>query len=144
MVQLAYFDTSLLVKRYVPESGSDELETYLCGQQPRLMVSELSRLELTSTLQRKMRERVLTLALFNAMQHQADEDLLSGAIELAALEGQVISKGLILMRTLKQTVATLDAIHLATALVHNADLFLTNDKQLARAALEAGLQVWPA
>ena len=37
----------------------------------------------------------------------------------------------------------LDATHLATALVHNADMFLTNDKQLARAALETGLQVWP-
>ncbi len=143
MTLLAYFDTSLLVKRYVPEVGSNELETYLCSKQPHLMVSELSRLEFTSTLQRKMREGVLTQALVDAMQRQADEDLLSGVIEMTALDSQIISKGLTLMRTLKQAVATLDAIHLATALARKADMFLTNDKQLARAALETGLQVWP-
>lgn len=143
MTLLAYFDTSLLVKRYVPEVGSNELETYLCSKQPHLMVSELSRLEFTSTLQRKMREGVLTPALVDAMQRQADEDLLSGVIEMTALDSQIISRGLTLMRTLKQAVATLDAIHLATALARKADMFLTNDKQLARAALETGLQVWP-
>ena len=143
MTLLAYFDTSLLVKRYVPEVGSNELETYLCSKQPHLMVSELSRLEFTSTLQRKMREGVLTQALVDAMQRQADEDLLSGVIEMTALDSQIISRGLTLMRTLKQAVATLDAIHLATALARKADMFLTNDKQLARAALETGLQVWP-
>ena len=143
MTLLAYFDTSLLVKRYVPEVGSNELETYLCAKQPHLMVSELSRLEFTSTLQRKMREGVLTQALVDAMQRQADEDLLSGVIEMTALDSQIISRGLTLMRTLKQAVATLDAIHLATALARKADMFLTNDKQLARAALETGLQVWP-
>ena len=144
MTSTAYIDTSLLVKRYVPEIGSDELDQFLCDTQPHLLVSELSRLELASTLARKRREGQFTQRQLDVMQHQADEDLLSGSIEVALLQGQVISRALSLMRSLKQPVATLDAIHLATALLQSVSLFMTNDQQLARAATEAGLTVWPA
>jgi len=140
----AYIDTSLLVKRYVPELGSDELDQYLCDTQPLLFASELSRLELASTLARKHREGLLTRPNLDAMHRQADADFLSGSISIVKLESQVLKRGLELMHTLAQPIATLDAVHLATALLDSADLFMTNDRQLARAALESGLEVWPS
>ncbi len=138
----AYIDTSLLVKRYVTEPGSDELDTYLFDTQPTLYISEFTRLELTSTLARKQREGRITKMHQADLRQQADEDVLSGTLKLVSLDSSVIRQGLNLMQTLEQALATLDAIHLASALRQNVDIFMTDDKQLARAANEAGLQVW--
>lgn len=140
----AYIDTSLLVKRYTPELGSNELDAFLCEAQPLLFVSELSRLELASALARKRRDGLLSTQTHDTVNRQADADFFSGSIEVVRLETQVIQRALELMRTLTQPVATLDSVHLATALLDRATLFMTNDRQLARAALESGLQVWPA
>ena len=142
MQQATYIDTSLLVKRYVTEPGSDELDAYLLDMQPSLFVSELSRLELASTLARKQREGRMTKLHHAALRQQADEDVLAGSLRLIQLESSVIRQGLSLMSTLDQAIATLDAIHLASALHQGVEVFMTDDKQLGRAALEAGLQVW--
>lgn len=138
----AYIDTSLLVKRYVTEPGSDELDAYLFDTQPTLFISELTRLELASSFARKQREGRITKAHQAALRQQADEDVLSGMIKLISLENSVIRQGLALMHTLEQAIATLDAIHLASALKQGVDIFMTDDKQLGRAASEAGLQAW--
>lgn len=142
MQQMVYIDTSLLVKRYVTEPGSDELDSYLLETQPTLFVSELTRLELASTFSRKQREGRMSKTHQAALQQQADEDVLSGTLRLVHLQNSIIRQGLTLMQTLQQAIATLDAIHLASAMHQNVEIFMTDDKQLARAALEVGLQVW--
>lgn len=138
----AYVDTSLLVKRYVTESGSEELDSYLFDTQPTLYINEMTRLELTSTFARKQREGRITKMHEVALRQQADEDVLSGMFKLVGLDSSVMRQGLNLMQTLSQALATLDSIHLASALKQDVDIFMTDDKQLARAAIEAGLQVW--
>ena len=140
----AYIDTSLLVKRYTPELGSRELDEFLCQTQPALFVSELSRVELASALARKNRDGLLDAQKLQAVHEQANADFLSGTIEVVRLESHVVQRAYELMRSLAQPVATLDSLHLATALLDNAALFMTNDRQLARAAVESGLIVWPA
>ncbi len=140
----AYIDTSVLVKRYVSEPGSDELDSFLVSAQPDLLVSELTRLELASTFGRKFREARLTSTDLDRLQIQADADLLSGRIEVVMLHGDVVQRALSLMRGLAQPLATLDAIHLASALAQHVDVFMTNDQQLSRAAAEAGLATWTA
>ena len=142
MQQQAYIDTSLLVKRYVTEPGSDELDNYLLGTQPTLFVSELTRLELASTFSRKQREGRMSKNHQAALLLQVDEDVLSGTLRLVHLQNTIIRQGLTLMQTLQQAIATLDAIHLASAMHQGMEIFMTDDKQLARAATEAGLQVW--
>lgn len=138
----AYVDTSLLVKRYVTESGSDELDSYLFNMQPTLYISELTRLELASTFARKQREGRITKTHAATLRQQADEDVLSGMFKLVGLDSSVVRQGLHLMQTLSQALATLDSIHLASALKQGVAIFMTDDKQLALAANEAGLQVW--
>jgi uncharacterized protein len=140
----AYIDTSVLVKRYVSEAGSDALDSFLVTAQPELVVSELIRLELVSTFGRKCREGRVTSADLDKLQIQADADLLSGRIELVSLRGDLLQHALGLMRRLVQPLATLDAIHLASALSEHVDIFMTNDQQLSRAAAEAGLATWTA
>ena len=140
----AYIDTNVLVKRYVSEPGSDALDSFLMTAQPDLIASELIRLELVSTFGRKCREGRFTSADLDKLQIQADADLLSGRIELVSLRGDLIQRALGLMRRLVQPLATLDAIHLASALTQRVDVFMTNDQQLTRAATEAGLATWMA
>ena len=140
----AYIDTSVLVKRYVSEPGSDALDTFLVTAQPDLIASELKRLELVSTFGRKCREGWFTSSDLDKLQIQADADLLSGRIELVNVRGDLLQQALDLMRRLVQPLATLDAIHLASALSEHVDIFMTNDQQLSRAATEAGLATWTA
>lgn len=140
----AYIDTSVLVKRYVSEPGSDALDTFLVTAQPDLIASELIRLELVSTFGRKCREGWFTSSDLDKLQIQADADLLSGRIELVNVRGDLLQQALDLMRRLVQPLATLDAIHLASALSEHVDIFMTNDQQLSRAATEAGLATWTA
>lgn len=142
MEPTAYIDTSVLVKRYVTEPGTDVLDTYLFDAQPFLFISELTRLELTSTLARKQREGRISAEHRAALHQQADADVLSGIVKLVILDSQIIRQALTLMHRLTQPVATLDAIHLASALHQSVEIFMTDDKQLARVAREAGLQVW--
>ena len=140
----AYIDTSVLVKRYVSEPGSDALDTFLVTAQPDLIASELIRLELVSTFGRKCREGWFTSSDLDKLRIQADADLLSGRIELVNVRGDLLQQALDLMRRLVQPLATLDAIHLASALSEHVDIFMTNDQQLSRAATEAGLATWTA
>jgi len=139
----AYLDTSLLLKRYLPEEGASELEAFLLDTQPELVASELARLELLSTLGRKYRDGHMRAEVIPHVQHAADIDFLHGAIRLLRLGSEVVRESLRLLQTLRNPVATLDCLHLATAIQASVELFMTNDRQLARAATECGLQVWP-
>lgn len=138
----AYIDTSVLVKRYVCEPGSDALDSFLVTAQPELIASEMVRLELVSAFGRKCREGRFPRSDFDKLQIQVDADLLSGRIELVTLHREVLQQALKLMRGLAQPVATLDAIHLASAMAQHVDVFMTADQQLGRAATEAGLATW--
>lgn len=139
----AYIDTSVLVKRYLPEAGASELEHFLLSTQPELVASELVRLEFLSTIGRKHREGQLRTEVIPQVQHAADLDFLHGSMRLLRVGSDVVRDALRLLQTLQNPIATLDSLHLASALQASAELFMTNDRQLARAAAECGLQVWP-
>ena len=140
----AYIDTSVLVKRYVSEPGSEALDNFLVTAQPELVDSELVRLELASAFGRKCREGRFPGTDLDKLHIQVDTDLLSGRIELVMLHRDVLQQALNLMRRLAQPLASLDAIHLASAMAQHVDVFMTADQQLSRAATEAGLATWPA
>ena len=143
MGPVTYIDTSLLVKRYLPEVGSDELEARLLTEQPQLVVSELVNTEIISTFRRKERQGLIERSFANAAHARFLTDLQSNAIESLPLSEHVVQKASSLLLDLRSPLATLDALHLATALIHEAKFFFTSDIQLSRAAHEAGLSVWP-
>jgi predicted nucleic acid-binding protein len=137
---LAYVDTSMLVKRYLPELGSDEFEARLLAEQPDLLVSELVQPELTSALRRRVRQGHIDADYLESFQ----QDLRRSAIRLSRLDSACLQRASALLRKLHAPLATLDALHLATALEHACDMLFTSDLQLARAASEAGLSCWPS
>lgn len=136
----AYFDTSVLVKCYVEERGTPEAVS-LIGRHA-VLSSALAPIELTSALRRQeasggltRRQRAHALARSRVDRvHwtllEVDIHVLARAEALAGIE----------------PVGTLDALHLASALVFQAETnlrppFITGDAQQRRAAEALGLDV---
>jgi uncharacterized protein len=137
---LAYFDTSVLVKRYVEEPGSDHARRLM--RRYRLLSSVITSVEAVSALSRRHRVGELARNHFDAIIVRMHADLLYwDMVELGAgvLEGAE--------RLILQTpVRTLDALHIASALVlqmeSGASLpFVTADARQREAADYAGLKV---
>jgi len=126
-----YFDTSAVVKLVVAEDHSDE--TYRLWQQPD--ATGISSALLKAELLRAVRDQ-------DAEIKQRARHVLS-AINLVAVTDSVLE----LAATLDPSVLrTLDAIHVASALLVGDDLagVVTFDVRMAQAAANQGLRVLPA
>jgi predicted nucleic acid-binding protein len=141
---IAYLDASALVKRYVAEAGSGQVEA-LIGAAQAIGTAVLSRAEVASALGKAARVGLVTraaalkaLEAFNAdwehlIRLQFGEPLAARAAALAwgyGLRGY-------------------DAVHLATALswreaLGEAVAVATYDRELWRGARASGLVPWPA
>jgi predicted nucleic acid-binding protein len=141
---ILYLDSSALVKRYVREAGSTEVEE-LIAQADAVGTGLISRAEVAAALARALRLGYLgrddaeaALQVFHAQWHrlarlQLTEPLLARADALAWEHG----------------LRSYDAVHLAAALHWQETLgelvtLATFDRELWRAGQRAGLSVWPA
>jgi uncharacterized protein len=141
---IAYLDASALVKRYVAEAGSPEVEA-LIGSAQVAGTAVVSRAEVAAALAKATRVGLFTreaaakaLEAFNAdwehlVRLQMGEPLVARAAALAWEHG----------------LRGYDAVHLAAALVWRETLgepvtVATYDRELWRGAQASGLQPWPA
>lgn len=128
-----YVETSALLKRYVQEPESDDSQSILSAHSHRIT----SRITITETLI-NLRKRLSTAEFAIASKlFQTDInafDVVEFDAELS-LQASEVAAG--------NSLATLDSIHLASALrVKSPQLaFLTYDKRLANSARKSGLRV---
>ncbi len=137
---LAYFDTSALVKRYVQEAGGPAARALLRRHQ--VMSSAVAPVELMGALTRRrsageIEDRSLDAALSRIRDDRSSWTL----VEVAAL---VLARAEDIVRT--TSLRTLDAIHVASALVVQASIgaplrFVTADARQRDAAASLGLGV---
>lgn len=137
---LAYFDTSALVKRFITEAGTDEVEAFLMAQSHQYVLSSLSLTELKSVLQRRKRESQISAEVVRLIQQQVMLELARGSWNYLAIAEPILVYAGELIEQLKSPLGTLDAIHLACAKTAGCELMLSADRQLLHAAHEAGLQ----
>lgn len=118
-VRWAYFDTSVLVKRYVKEEGSIAARHLL--QRYRLLSSAIVPVEVLSALSRRRMAGELTPRDFLAIRTRLHKD--RSYWELVEVGAIVLSK----VEELVQTVGlrTLDALHVASALTFQSASGLT-------------------
>jgi predicted nucleic acid-binding protein len=139
-----YVDASALVKLYVPEPGSDELNRTLEGRRD-LLVSDLALAEVVSSLARRRREGAIGAAavarLYRTLLAHV-EDHVFRRLELFAATHREAEKLLLSVGTVPLRAA--DALHLALAMGDEAGTLLTYDTRLAAAASAVGLWVHPA
>ena len=141
---IVYLDASALVKRYVAEAGSAQVESLIAGAQA-IGTAVVSRAEVAAALARAARVGLIkrdaamkALAAFNAdwehlIRLQLGEPLAARAATLAWEHG----------------LRGYDAVHLATALLWRETLgeavtVAAYDRELWRGARASGLLPWPA
>jgi len=139
-VPLFYIDTSALVKRYHVELGSDQMDRLFADPAASLVTANLAITELTSALDRKCQDGVLTREGLTQILSVAAQDLLA-EFWLLELDRAHIrwSQHLILQHHLR----TLDALHLAVILsikeLH--PVLVSADARLMQAADREGIEL---
>ena len=136
-----YVDTSALAKRYLAEAGSAEFEVFLAGQSDECVICPLGAMEFESLLQRLLRQRLIDRDYALQARRDFSSDLASAVWSMRGFEVASIARGTELLRELSSPLATLDALHLASALELSCDALASGDQQLLRAAEECGLTV---
>jgi predicted nucleic acid-binding protein len=136
----AYFDTSVLVKRYVQENGSDQAKTLL--NKHRFLSSRLALVEAASTFRRRRDSQDLDARHFAAILKRFDAD--REHLELIEPTREVLERAEKLVRERK--IRSLDAIHIASTLCFkdstNARIpFITGDGDQRQAATDLSLEV---
>ena len=131
-----FFDTSAWVKRYVEESGSDEVEL-ICQQADDVILSILCVPETISTFSRLLREKKLTKSMFSELKHIFAEEIED--VKFINITPDVINKSAELLQN--YFLRTLDALHIACALNTQIDLFVTSDLRQKDATQQLGLKV---
>jgi predicted nucleic acid-binding protein len=134
-------DSSALVKLFVPEPESDDLNRALAGLTD-VIVSDLALTEMASAVGRRTREQRLTREEAQRLYREAAK--LHGASRHAELTPPIHRRAERLMLSLAMPLRALDALHLATALDAEAATVVTFDPRLRDAAASQGLFVAPA
>ena len=129
-----YVDSSALIKRAVAEAESETLERVLerhAEAADALVSSTLAWIEISRALRARLDGES------HEVVNEAIDDALAGIAE-RAITPDVVS---LARRIEPNLLPTLDAIHLATAVLLDVDVVLTYDERLALAARHNGLAV---
>ena len=136
-----YLDTSALLKWYVPEAGSEELEAFV-RRADDLVVSRLVVVECRCALARRRRNRMLDRAAEEDAWRLLREDLANGYLRMLPLSDTRLIEALELIERLTMhPLRTLDALHLASAIAAQSTRLATADRVMAAAGEALGLEV---
>jgi len=133
---VVYLDSSALVKRYINEKGSDRI-VEIGREANEIVMSVLCVPEVLSAGNRLKREAKIKLEHYMTIKNELSEDIREAT--LIDITNEIIQTAI---HCLEQNVLrTLDALHIATAIVYKCDLFVTSDSRQEEAALLMGLRV---
>ncbi len=138
-----YLDASALVKLYLPEPGSDELDAVLLGRSD-LMTSDLAVTEIVSAISRRRREGVLPASSCARLHRKILADIESGFYSRCDLMPEVHREAERLLLAIDDvSLRAADALHLALAGLSGAAAIVTYDMRMAEAATRIGLNSLP-
>ena len=129
-----FFDSSAFAKRFVDESGSDDVEA-LCDSTTTLGLSVLCVPEILSALNRRLREGAIVRRQYAMAKRRLFDDVRDA--EIVNLTGRVVMSSVDVLE--EGPVRAMDALHIACALEWGAELFVSADLRQLRAAETAGL-----
>ncbi len=124
-----FFDTSTLAKRYVLEEGTAELNALLL-ETDIIVVAPIFLVEFFSLAHRRVRKREIKPEQYVEIKAQIHDDIAS--FEHVTWDNRLLEISLALVE--KYPLASLDSIHLASALMFQPDLFVTSDTDLYKHA----------
>ena len=122
---LIFIDTSSLVKRYIEETGSPEVDQ-LFSEQNDIVIASITSLEIRSALNRKLRENTISKDTYDKALGFWKDDI--EVFDFVPFDSIVIDKAAELIES--HGTRTLDAIQMGSALVSNPDRIVTSDRQM--------------
>ena len=125
----AFFDTSAYAKRFIFEAGSEEVEK-ICMNSDELGLSLIYFPEIISALNRRKREKNITEREYHGIKFRIDAE--SQDISLVDLNYDVLQETMYLLENF--SLRALDSIHIASAVIWKADIFVSADKRQLDAA----------
>lgn len=133
---ISFFDSTAFAKRFIEESGSDDIEK-LCFESESIAVSSICFPEIISALNRRLRESSISKKDYLLIKERLVEEF--EHVEIINVVPAVIAKSIVLLE--RNSLRTFDAIHIASALLWKPDLFVSSDKRQILAAKKAGMKV---
>ena len=131
-----FFDSSALAKRYVNEAGTAEVLEW-CDKATELALSVIAVPELISAFRRLVREGRLNESQYARLK----ADLLADLVDALVCETspQVVQRAIDALEA--ESIRGMDAVHVGSALVCGADVFVSADARQCAAAEHFGLRV---
>jgi len=140
-----YADTSFVASLYLPDANSPLAAAVMKRARFPILLTPLGEVELTNALYLRVFRRELAARQVHAAQAMFRGDVAEGIFELKPLSSGVFEKAILLSRKQTPRLGTraLGVLHVAAALLHQADTFLTFDRNQGRLAEDEGLRVLP-
>ncbi len=136
-----YIDTCALVKRYVHEPSSQAFDDFVAASDDEFVLSPLTLVELQSVLMRRLRQREFDRVYLRRLRALFNSDMRAALWVVRPFPTEAFAEAARLIEELDVPLATLDALHVASAKILGCKRFATADAQLARAAQRCGLAV---
>ncbi len=124
-----FFDSSAFAKRYIEETGSAVADE-ICMAADHLGLSVICLPEIISALNRRLREKILAREQYALAKQRLSEDIRDA--DIINITPEVISQTMVMLETLP--LRTMDALHLASAHVWGAELFVSADRLQVKGA----------
>lgn len=131
-----FFDSSAFAKRFIEEPGSDEVEK-ICQKTESIGLSSLCLPEILSALNRRVREKSISRKSYFIIKKRLLEEIEDA--DLINVIPEIIARSILLLE--KNKLRTIDAVHLASAIIWETDLFISADQRQIAAAKKSGLNV---
>ena len=131
-----FFDSSAFAKRFIEEPGSDEVEK-ICQKTESIGLSSLCLPEILSALNRRVREKSISRKSYFIIKKRLLEEIEDA--DLINVIPEIIARSILLLE--KNKLRTIDAVHLASAIIWETDLFISADQRQIAVAKKSGLNV---
>lgn len=136
-----YFDSALLAKFYLNESGRDAVR-HVATKAGLVVTSAVAVAEVSAAFHRKLREQAIDVDLFKALHGQFKYDLENGLWRLIAPTEALLEQVRTVFVRLDGSVflRSLDALHLVTAKAEGFERIYSNDRHVLAASGALGLE----
>lgn len=122
---VTFIDTSSLVKKYVVEKGSEEMDVLL-GEISEIVVAPIAWVEFNSAIFQAVRDKRIASRDSSRILSEAERDFRSYSV--VVWDEALADKATEAVH--RHSLATLDAIQMAAGVLSKPDLFLTSDRKL--------------
>jgi uncharacterized protein len=133
---LVFFDSSAFVKRYIREPGTDEVLDW-CERATEIGLAGIALPEIVSAFCRLRRESLVSVDQYGLLKSSLLADIEDAT--LCDLAPTVMAQTVLALEN--NTLRAMAAIHIGSAVILKADVFISADRRQCEAAVQVGLRV---